>query len=150
MIEYVVRETEDYFTLSIFFRENGLGVHIEQKKPERVLRMWRMDDAQTGEMLAAATLELRGGVAALGDIAVQDKVRGNGCGTVMLHTVIEEAQRRGVETLWACAKEPDFYLHRGWQTADWDASPDIAAYCSTCEKKDSLCHPKQMKLSLIR
>ncbi len=111
--------------------------------------MWRMDDAQTGEMLAAATLELRSGVAALGDIAVQDKVRGNGCGTVMLHTVIEEAQSRGVETLWACAKEPDFYLHRGWQTADWDASPDIAAYCSTCEKKDSLCHPKKMKLSLI-
>ena len=139
-----VRETEDFYALSVFFRENGLGVLIEKEKPERILKMWRLEDTLTGELLASVTLEKRGGVYALGDIAVKKEHRGKGYGAVLQQTVFREAQRMGIHTLWACAKEPDYYLRCGWQEADWDSSPDIAVYCPNCEKWSIECHPKKL------
>ena len=145
---YSVRETEDFHALSVFFRENGLGVLIEAEKPERILKMWRLEDTQTGELLAAVTLEMRGGVYTLGDIAVQKAMRGKGFGAVLQQTVFQQARRMGIHTLWACAKEPEYYLRHGWQEADWDSSPDIAVYCSGCAKQGVACHPKKMQKSL--
>lgn len=143
-----VRETEDFYALSVFFRENGLGVLIEKEKPERILKMWRLEDTLTGDLLASVTLEKRGGVYTLGDIAVKKELRGKGYGVVLQQTVFREARRMGIHTIWACAKEPDYYLRHGWQEADWDASPDIAVYCATCAKKGVTCRPKKMKISL--
>ena len=145
---YTVRETEDFRTLSTFFHENGLGVQIEAEKPDRILKMWRLDDAATGQPIAAVTLEMRGGVYALGDIAVKKEMRRKGYGAVLLQTVYREARRMGIHTLWACAKEPDYYLRHGWQEADWDSAPDIAVYCPACTKHGVVCHPKKMKKAL--
>ena len=145
---YTVRETVDFRTLYAFFHENGLGVQIETAKPDRILKMWRLDDAATGQLIAAVTLEMRGGVYVLGDIAVKKEMRRKGYGAIMLQTVCREARQMGVRTLWVCAKEPDYYLHHGWQETDWDSAPDIAVYCPVCEKHGVVCHPKKMKKTL--
>ena len=146
--DYIIRETGDFLALSTLFHESGMGVDIAERKPERVIKMWRMDNAETGELMAASTLEIRDGVYSLGDIAVDKNARGRGYGVIMQKTVFEEARKLGVTELWACAKEPEYYKHTGWQAMDWDSSPKIAVYCCTCGKRGTLCHPEIMKYTL--
>ncbi|MBR5618393.1 MAG: GNAT family N-acetyltransferase [Clostridia bacterium] len=107
-----------------------------------------MDDAAAGQLIAAVTLEMRGGVYVLGDIAVKKEMRRKGYGAVLLQTVCREARQMGVRTLWVCAKEPDYFLHHGWQETDWDSALDIAVYCPVCAKYGVVCHPKKMKKTL--
>ena len=148
MKDYIIRETDDFLALSTLFHESGMGVAIEERKPDRVLKMWRMDDPQTGELMAASTLEVRDGVHTLGDIAVRNDLHRTGYGRVMQSVVFEEEKKRGVKELWACAKEPAYYMHCGWEKMDWDSSPNIAVYCTTCGKRGTLCHPEIMKYKL--
>lgn len=145
---FEIKETDDFLSLSTLFHNSGMGVKIEERCPDRIVRMWRMDDKETGELMAAVTLEIRDGVFTLGDIAVRDDLHHLGYGKVMLGVVYEEAKRRNICELWACAKEPEFYAHNGWTRMDWDSSPNIAIYCTTCEKRNCICHPEIMKYVL--
>ncbi|MCR5781818.1 MAG: hypothetical protein K6G90_03675 [Clostridia bacterium] len=148
MEEYIIRETEDFLALSTLFHDSGMGVKIEERMPDRIIKMWRMDDPLTGELMAAVTLEMRSGVYTLGDIAVRSDLRCRGYGKVMQAVVFGEAGKRGIRELWACAKEPQYYARNGWQRMDWDASPRIAVYCDACGKRGKECHPEIMKYSL--
>ena len=148
MDEYIIRETEDFYPLSVLFHENGLGVAVEERMPDRVIKMWRMDDPQTGDIMAAVTFEMRDGVHTLGDIAVRSDLQCKGYGKVMQNLVFEEARKLGVREVWACAKEPDYYVHSGWQRMPWDTSPDIAVYCSICGKRGNICHPEKVRYTL--
>ena len=148
MSTYRIRETKDFFSLSVLFHESGLGVEIEEETPNRILKMWRMDDSESGDLIGAVTLEMRDGVYALGDIAVKAEFRGRGCGAALQQTVLEEARSRGIHELWACAKEPEYYRHHGWEKKDWDTSPDLAVYCTSCGKRGRECHPEKMFYSL--
>ncbi len=148
MADYIIRETEDFLALSTLFHESGMGVAIEDRVPERVIRMWRVDDPETGALMAASTLEVRDGVYSLGDIAVRADLHHTGYGRVMQQVVFDEAKKRGIKELWACAKEPAYYLHCGWEKMDWDTAPNIAVYCTTCGKRGTLCHPEIMRYTL--
>ncbi len=148
MEEYIIHETDDFFALSKLFHDSGMGVNIEERKPDRILKMWRMDDPRSGELMAAVTLEIRDGVYTLGDIAVRYDLRCRGYGKVMQTTVFREARKRGIRELWACAKEPRYYLRNGWQKMNWDKSPQIALYCDSCGKRGKDCHPEIMRYSL--
>ena len=148
MEEYIIRETEDFLSLSTLFHESGMGVSIEESMPERVIRMWRMDDPETGALMAASTLEVRDGVYTLGDIAVRGDLHCKGYGKIMQGVVFAEAKKRGIKELWACAKEPAYYIHSGWKRMVWDESPKIAVYCASCGKRGTSCHPEIMKYSL--
>ncbi|MBR4451965.1 MAG: GNAT family N-acetyltransferase [Clostridia bacterium] len=148
MEEYIISETEDFLSLSTLFNESGMGVRIEDRMPERIIRMWRMDDPETGKLMAASTLEMRDGVYSLGDIAVRADLQRKGYGKVMQSVVFTEAKKRGIKELWACAKEPAYYLRCGWQKMPWDESPDIAVYCTSCGKRGITCHPEIMKYTL--
>lgn len=148
MEEYVIRETDDFFSLSTLFNQSGMGVKIEERMPERILKMWRMDDSVTGELMAASTLEIRDGVYSLGDIAVRGDLHRRGYGRVMQNLVFNEARGLGIKELWACAKEPAYYLRCGWEKMAWDESPNIAVYCSSCGKRGITCHPEIMRYTL--
>ena len=145
MKEYIIRETDDFLSLSTLFHESGMGVNIEERMRDRVIKMWRMDNARTGELMAAVTLEIRDGAYSLGDIAVRDTVQSKGYGRIMQSIVFDEAKTLGVKEIWACAKEPEYYIHCGWERMDWEDSPNIAVYCSTCDKRGTTCHPQLMK-----
>lgn len=148
MEEYIINKTEDFLSLSTLFNESGMGVRIEDRKPERIIRMWRMDDPETGRLMAASTLEVRDGVYSLGDIAVRADLQRKGYGRIMQGVVFDEARKRGIKELWACAKEPAYYLRCGWETMPWDDSPDIAVYCTLCGKRGAECHPEKMRYIL--
>ena len=148
MEEYIIRETEDFLSLSTLFNESGMGVKIEERMPERVIKMWRMDEAETGKLIAASTLEVRGGVFCLGDIAVRNDMHHRGYGRIMQKVVFDEARKRSITELWACAKEPEYYLHCGWKKSNWNEAPDIAVYCSFCGKRGITCFPEIMKYKL--
>lgn len=107
-----------------------------------------MDDPETGELMAASTFEIRDGVYTLGDIAVRNDLHCKGYGRVMQKVVFDEARKRGVKELWACAKEPDYYLHSGWEKMVWDEAPNIAVYCTSCGKRGTACHPEIMRYTL--
>lgn len=148
VMEYIIRETEDFLSLSTLFNESGMGVKIEDRMPGRIIKMWRMDDPKTGELMAASTLETRDGVYSLGDIAVRRDLRRKGYGRVMQNVVFSHAKSMGVTELWACAKEPDYYKLCGWEVMDWESSPEIAVYCFSCGKRGKTCRPEIMKYSL--
>lgn len=145
MSEFEIKETNDFYSLSVLFHNSGMGVKIEERCPDRIIKMWRMDDKNTGELMAAVTLEMRSGVFTLGDIAVRKDLHRMGYGRMMQNVVFEEAKKRNIKELWACAKEPEYYLHSGWQKMSWDKAPDIAIYCTSCEKRNRECHPEIMK-----
>ncbi|CDA89693.1 putative uncharacterized protein [Ruminococcus sp. CAG:563] len=148
MKEYIIRETTDFLSLSTLFHESGMGVTIEERMPDRILKMWRMDDALTGNLMAAVTLEIRDEAYSLGDIAVRNGIQSKGYGKILQAVVFDEAKKLGVKEIWACAKEPEYYIHCGWQEMKWEDSPNIAVYCSTCSKRGNICHPKIMKYTL--
>ena len=145
MIDYIIKETDDFYSLSTLFHNSGMGVKIEERRPDRIIKMWRMENEQTGELMAAVTLEMRDGVFTLGDIAVRNDLHRMGYGKIMLNVVFQEAEKRGINELWACAKEPEFYIHNGWYKENWVKSPKIAIYCDECPKRNTLCHPEIMK-----
>lgn len=147
-MEYRIIETEDFYTLSTLFHNSGMGVPISERKPERIIKMWRMESVESGELMAAATLEVRDSVYSLGDIAVRKDLHRNGFGRVMQGVVFDEARKRNISELWACARVPEYYLHSGWEVMDWDSSPQIAVYCSSCGKRGTECRPEIMRYTL--
>lgn len=148
MAEYIIRETEDFLALSTLFSESGMGVRIEERMPDRIITMWRMDDPVTGDLMAASTLEIRDGVYSLGDIAVRSDLHRRGYGRVMQRVVFDRARILGASEIWACAKEPDYYKRCGWTAVDWETAPKIALYCASCGKRGTLCRPEIMRYEL--
>ncbi|MBQ7596311.1 MAG: hypothetical protein IJU45_06575 [Clostridia bacterium] len=147
-MDYRIIETDDFLALSTLFHNSGMGVPISERKPERIIKMWRMENAETGELMAAVTLEKRDGVFSLGDIAVNSSYRQHHYGNIMQNVVFDEARKMNVSEIWACARLPEYYLHCGWEAMDWDASPNIAVYCTSCGKRGTECHPEIMRYTL--
>ena len=148
MGNYVIRETDDFNSILPLIRENGMGGEIDDEMPERIIKIWRMEEPQTRNLMSMSTLEIRDGVYTLGKLAVRPDLHMMGYGKIMQQLVIDEAKKRNISQLWVCAKEPDYYLHCGWEIADWNSSPNIAIHCKTCNKFGTDCSPKKMKFIL--
>ncbi|MDD6275888.1 MAG: GNAT family N-acetyltransferase [Clostridia bacterium] len=148
MSEYIIRETTDFLSLSTLFRESKLGVSIEERMPDSILKLWRMDNSVNGNLMAAVSLEIRGGVYCLGDLAVRNDIQSKGYGKIMQSVVFDEAKRLGIKELWVCAKKPEYYVRCGWQKTRWEEAPNIAVYCSNCDMRDLSCHPEILKYTL--
>lgn len=141
----VIKETTDYYPLSVLFHNSEMGIEISHTTPEGMVKMWRMEDSETGDLLAAVTLQIRDGVYTLGDLAVKAGHRSEGYGWQMQQTLFAEAARMGLKELWSCAKVPDYYLRFGWQRMDWDTSPKIDINCHTCSRLGTTCHPSVIR-----
>lgn len=137
-----IRETEDYWTLTSFFHDCGMEVEPTKTVPSyiKMVKMWRVDDV-AGNLIAAATLEIRDGVYTLGDLGVRKDHRRSGYGRKLQAIVFNEARRRGVKTLWCSGKVPKYYEKIGWKRQDWDSSPCIAVNCSKCSRRGRDCFP---------
>lgn len=147
MDDFLIKETDDFFALSTLFHNSGMGVKIEERRPDRIIKMWRLDDKKTGQLMAAVTFETRDGVYTLGDIAVREDLHHMGYGKVLLNLIFEEAKKLKIKELWACAKEPAFYLHNGWNKVSWEKAPKIAIYCDECPHRGNKCNPEIMKFT---
>ncbi|MFV0636813.1 GNAT family N-acetyltransferase [Mitsuokella sp. WILCCON 0060] len=137
-----VYETKDYLTLTKFFHDCGMEVEPSAEVPAdiQMVRMWRVDDEE-GNLLAAATLEIRDGVYTLGDLGVREDHRRSGYGRRLQQIVFDEARRHGVKKLWCSGKVPKYYEKIGWHLEDWDSSPNIARNCTGCSRRNKTCFP---------
>lgn len=147
-IPYKVCETEECYPLSVLFHDSGMEVEVSEIPPDGIVKMWRLDDAESGELIAAATLQIRDGVYTLGDIAVREEHRSRGFGKQMQRVVFDEARRLGVTELWASAKVPDYYYRLGWEKMNWDTSPKVGVNCHTCNRREKSCFPAIIRMQL--
>ena len=53
-MNYRISETEDYYPISVLCNECGLEVEPSKEVPDHNLKMWKCEDEDTGELLAAA------------------------------------------------------------------------------------------------
>ena len=149
VLPYVIKETEDYYPLSVLFHESGMEIEISETPPEGMVKMWRMEDAATGELIAAVTLQIRDSVYTLGDLAVRQDHRNKGYGKIMQNVVFDEARKMGIKELWGSTKVPDYYYRLGWERMDRDTSPQVAAAsCHTCSRRGKQCFPQVIRMIL--
>ncbi|MBQ6686034.1 MAG: GNAT family N-acetyltransferase [Firmicutes bacterium] len=148
MISYVIKETDDFYSLAQFFSENGLETSIQKTTPEGIVKMWRLEHSESGELIAAATLQMRSDVYTLGDLAVREDLRGQGFGKLMQKQVFEEARKLGITELWGNAKVPAYYLKMGWEIVDWESAPNISISCKTCPQRGVKCFPEIIRIGL--
>ena len=142
--EYVLKETDDFYPLSVLLHSSGLGIDIQKDNPPGIVKMWRLEEKISGELAGTAVLQIRDGVPCLGGLAVAERFRNDGCGSILQNHLFKEARLLGYRELWVCAKQPEYYEKFGWEPQDWDRSPNIALWCPKCSKYGSSCHPKKL------
>ena len=148
MSPYIIYTTEDFYPLTVFFHQCGLEVKPGAPRPEKLVKMWRMEDQDNGELLGAAILEIRDNVYTLADLGVREDQRNKGYGKVLQNTVFDEARRLGVKELGGVAKVPSYYYPLGWEEVDWDTAPKIAIKCDGCRQRGVECDPVVLKIEL--
>ena len=141
-----IAETADYYALTVLFKECGLDVKIEEDPPEGVLKMWACT-VGSGELLGGAVLQEKEGRFILKDLAVKDGWRKDGIGKALMSTALKEAKRCGAKEIWGCAKVPEYYTSKGWQTVPDEEAPVISD-CQKCEQYLSVCFPRIIRKTL--
>lgn len=148
MYPYIIHETEDYAPLTVFFHQCGLEVKPGAPRPAGLVKMWRMEDPQTGELLGAVVLEKRDHVYTLASLGVREDRRNNGYGRILQGIVFDEVRSLGAEELWGVAKVPAYYYPLGWEEIAWDTAPKIAIKCDGCKQRGAECRPAILRCSL--
>lgn len=143
--DYIIKETDDYYPLSVLLNTSGLGIDIQKDDPPGIVKMWRMEEKISGDLVGTIILQIRNGTPCLGGLAIDPKYRNDGCGSVLQKLLFDEAKKLGFNELWVCAKFPEYYEKFGWIPEDWDSSPQIAIWCPKCDKYEKTCHPKKMR-----
>lgn len=145
---YPVRETQDFYPLSQLYHESGLEVKPSHEAPPGTLAMLRCEDPDTGELLAAATLQTRAeNYFVLAHLAVVPRLRGTGLGAHLLALAEERARQLGAQEIWLVGKVPAFYAKYRWQTVRREDAPPISR-CLTCEQFQVDCFPSIMRKTL--
>lgn len=92
---YSIRETQDFYPLSLLYQESGLEVTPGHTPPQGTLSMLRCEDSETGELVAAATLQHRAGHFVLAHLAVVSHLQGGGLGSQLLASAEHHAKQLG-------------------------------------------------------
>ncbi len=125
-----------------------MEIEISDTPPEGMVNMWRLEDKETGELIAAVTLQVRDHVYTLGDLAVRGDHHSEGYGKIMQQVVFDAAKKLGIKEIWGSAKVPEYYYRLGWQQMDWNVSPKVAVNCLACARRGTSCFPVIIKMSL--
>ncbi len=147
-LPYIISETNDFYPLSVLFHNSGVGIEVSNNNPDGIVKMWKMEDRESGELVAAITLQIRDGVFTLGDLAVNQEYRSAGYGTIMQNVLFEESRKLGIKELWCCAKIPEYYTKIGWEIEDWATAPKVNVNCPKCDKFGTTCSPSVIRYKL--
>ena len=144
---YSIRETQDFYPLSLLYQESGLEVTPGHTPPQGTLSMLRCEGSETGELVAAATLQHRAGHFVLAHLAVVSHLQGGGLGSQLLASAEHHAKQLGARELWLVGKVPGFYARYQWHTVPREMAPPISR-CLTCSQFQVDCFPSIMKKEL--
>ncbi|MGL4484476.1 MAG: GNAT family N-acetyltransferase [Anaerovoracaceae bacterium] len=147
--KYLVKEAKikDYETLVSFFIENELEFSEEEPVPTDLVKCWRADDPNTGELKAAAVLAKREGKFILDGIAVESSLRGGKIGETLLEEVINETKSRHGNEIYLVARAPEFFRKNGFVDIAREEAPNFFE-CLTCPQYGETCFPEVMKKEL--
>ncbi|MBR5533455.1 MAG: GNAT family N-acetyltransferase [Ruminiclostridium sp.] len=137
-----IKETTDYYPLSLLFRDSGLEVKPSDKAPETTKKLWRCDDAQG--LAGACQFGIRAGHCCLECLAVREDVRKTGLGKKLLELAEQEAKALGSREIWLVGKVPEYYEQFGWVRVNRQEAPPISK-CLTCGQFQVDCFPSIMK-----
>jgi N-acetylglutamate synthase-like GNAT family acetyltransferase len=142
---YHIKETNEYYPLSVLFRDSGLEVKPSETAPETVRKLWRADDEQG--LAGACQFGIRSGHCCLECLAVRVDVRKHGVGRELLALAEAEAKTTGAKEIWLVGKVPEYYEQFGWVRVPREEAPAISK-CLTCEQFEVDCFPSIMKKAL--
>ena len=141
---YQIKETAEYYPMSILFQESGLEVKPSDTPPETARKLWRYDDEQG--LAGACQVGIRQGYWCLECLAVREEVRGSGIGKALLDLAEQEARSHGAREMWLTGKVPEYYEQFGWVRVAREDAPAISK-CLTCDQFNVDCFPSIMKKS---
>lgn len=144
MAEYSIYLTEEFAPMAALYSASGLEIKPDAPVPDDTIRLWRCDNAETGELLAAATLQKIGPEYVFKHLAVDEAARGLRLGEKMLGIVEDEVQKLGGERMWLVGKVPEFYKKYDWVVVEPADAPAISK-CQTCPQFETECWPSIMK-----
>ncbi len=133
---------EDHESLNGFYERNELEISEEEPVGTDAVQSWILyrDEAMAG----AATLAVRQGEFIIDGIALEPEFRGEGLGSALLKTVIEEVKRRGGSRIFLVARAPEFFAENGFAEVEREAAP-MFFECFGCDQYGTKCFPKVMK-----
>ena len=101
------------------------------------------------DLAGCAALKGSGRACSLEWLAVRRQDRGRGIGRTLVDRVASDARQSGANQLWALAREPDFFLHVGFEEGTLEDSPGPTFdNCRKCSQFRTTCFPRIMVMTL--
>ena len=151
MINYKIRETEDYEKLVPFFIENELEYTDEdlEEVPTDLVKCWEIteDNSDSGKLIGGFVLARREGEFICDGIAIAPRWRGTELGKALLSNGIEEVRKQGGSRMYLVARAPEFFRKNGFVTVEREEAPNFFE-CFTCPQYGANCHPEVMKIDI--
>ncbi len=137
--KYVFRDTDAFEVMRALARRSGLEEGGNDP----------FDDAHGcflgDELIGCAGLKMSDGVFTVENLAVDERFRDEGIGTILVRMIEQDAQRRGATGIWALARAPEFFKKLGYAEADPPAGgkPSMLG-CLSCPQYKKSCNPALM------
>jgi len=131
-----LRKTDDYWSM----RSLALSSGLEEGDYTGFLSAYGFYDGS--ELVGCVGLKSVGGIYTVECLAVAERMRGRGLGTMLIEAVERDARSRGASEIWALARAPGFFERRGFTRAEPPGSggPSMKG-CLTCNQYMSTCRP---------
>jgi len=134
------REVEDFC--------HGAGLPKFAPIKGNVLAQFAMRDSEN-DIGAVARLEIILDHPFVEEVAVRADLRRKGLGKKMVGEVLEEARRRGIRTIWAMARAPNFFRGIGFgEEPDGEFRAEMIEGCEKCPDYLRVCNPVLFKKNI--
>lgn len=164
MINFKIRETEDYEKLVPFFIENELEFTEEdaEEVPTDVIKCWEITEGtgkipthkpdgevsgESGRLIGAFVLAKREGEFICDGIAIDKEWRGTQLGKALLNLGTEEVLKLGGNRMYLVARAPEFFRKNGFETVAREEAPNFFE-CFSCPQYGKSCRPEVMRIDL--
>ena len=138
-----IKETGNYEELIPLFSASGLEIHVEaDNKPKGMITCWKAE--RNGQLAGGVSIEQKDGHFVIGDIAVDESVRGENIGSLLLATAMEKIYDLEGEEIYLVAKAPKFFEKYGFTYLEEADVPEIFN-CKHCDQRGVNCYPEFMK-----
>lgn len=138
-----IKETGNYEELIPLFSASGLEIHVEaDNKPKGMITCWKAE--RNGQLAGGVSIEKKDGHFVIGDIAVEEALRGENIGSLLLATAMEKIYDLEGEEIYLVAKAPKFFEKYGFTYLEEEDVPEIFN-CKHCDQRGVKCYPEFMK-----
>jgi len=92
-----------------------------------------------GEIVGCCALEVAwSDLAEIKSLAVDESSKGRGVGRMLVGSAAAQADKLGIEKVFALTLEPDFFVKMGFEIVEKDALPmKVWSDCARCPKQDN-------------